>query len=268
MFGSDAVFWNTSKDIFGATTKISGTKLVYWKEHDTVTVSYNAITSDQAALASARSRYVKKSRLPPFPVGQTCSIELLGYVRMGRNAPFRLLIDRFNRPPTGTATLQMQINGKDEPPSDPWQCYYRAVYSNRRVSEDTDSFWPVLIYCPASIISQKCKSFEQQYIDNRYVSYQLLMKLRRGVQWRAAFDTYRPLIPFKASESIAVCTAWPYTTYHVDKVKQSKYHTDNRKAYLLYAFNLPPMPAGCFCRSTSNLTIIAAATLEYALTAM
>lgn len=155
--------------------------------------------------------------------GAGCSIEILGFVRIGSAKPFRGAADRESAPSVGKASLHSsdwQLAA--------WPCYYRGLYTNWPRVDTNDTFWAVLFFCPAPAPNH-CVQFKSLYTQNdaaaggveiKNVKLELRMFLTE-LTWKVTMHTTSRAMQLpKASAStsavhntipLAVCTAWPYT---------------------------------------------------------
>ena len=214
---------------------IFGSKSVYWRD----------LKRDDSIqfIESARSNVLKSEWISNLTSksNASCSITMLGFVRLERFAPFRH-IDRLEKdPPIGRAELRSHYHANHdvnlaEAVESAWLCHYRALYTNLRSFEDSpDSFWAVMLYCPNSNEpgkgKQQCSSFKERHRDNTSVNHTVTMYLRQGVELCTDISTikastFRPVMKQDCSASpndgwqspIAVCTAWPFASSNPEKV--------------------------------------------------
>ena len=229
-----------------------GSQALYWNQ-----------TMLRKGIAKAKQNFIEGTniRLAEYALRPLCYIEMLGFVRLGRQRPFLGLKDRFRRPSTGTAVLKSTTGNNIN-----WECYYRAVYNNWPRVDFNSTYWAVPFYCPAKLsLSSRsaCENFVRQYqpgdTDSRQVvRYHLTMQLENA-KWQSELATH--FVPQHAPtsdhvgltevisgpgpvpgpvpglieedtgaargtiqdvRSIAVCTAWPYSTVRDDKVQSNQ----------------------------------------------
>ena len=89
--------------------------------------------SPENSTASFRSSFI----LPKEALHPRCSLELLGFARVGLHNPF---IQSNTGVGIGNATIILA-----HPPSQ-WSCFYRYAHEDWRTHDD---YWPVFFYCPA-----------------------------------------------------------------------------------------------------------------------
>ena len=150
--------------------------------------------------ASFRNSFV----LPKDALHPKCTLELLGFAKLGLHEPFtKLSTDGLN---IGNGSIVFAH------PSTRWPCFYRGVHENWRPH---DSYWPVLFYCPApnAAACSKIRHFPQ---DKKIVG-RLTMSLKTD-EWGANFivnpsgtdESTRMLDSPASSKPIAACLAIPY----------------------------------------------------------
>jgi hypothetical protein len=161
-----------------------------------------------------------------------CSMELLGYVRIGKEA-FLKMEYKYRFPITGEATLRLS------PPPSPkkndlkpveWKCVYRAVFENWRTETfmTEPNFWAVMFYCAAPNGTKSCEEVDTllENIPSRRLMGTLSMQLRDTV-WNNSFVTNvlrkkEIVARIKAHahpNPLAVCLAMPYSSSNAEKQK-------------------------------------------------
>ena len=166
LFGEEAVFWNTASQ------------------------GYDKVAGLTKHIPIARENYqnfAKQHAMPPLPAKIECSIELLGFARIGSVPPFLGMEDRKKHPSAGVASLYgMQGSLKDKP----WPCFYRAVYANNRVEDSDKSFWTVVFFCYAPEDSELCLEYRAVSAIEPEVRFRLNLHLPTTT-WDALFSTLK-----------------------------------------------------------------------------
>ena len=171
---------------------ILGGLAVFWKVSRK---EFNDIKHNSSSIEVAQSRYaalLRKRNILTLPDQIACSFELLAFARLDIDAPF-LSTDR-SEPAVGNARLvqiKIQQNRKDEATgvTVDVKCWYRAMYSNRRGTDSTNSVWPVAIFCPVLLSSaQLCSSILAQYSSGQPIQYALELRSEHLV-WTAHLHT-------------------------------------------------------------------------------
>ena len=214
LFGVDAVYWNVSYDLYNL-----GKRRMKGNESLSYSMSiegYENFPGRMEDIPGAKAKFSGHSHIPKLPQQSACSIVMLGFVRLGSEWPFIPIKGRFSGPIVGTATLTPASHERRQS----WKCVYRVIYGNKRLADDTDSFWTAMFYCPASLdrgdedISTHgsvCESFPVAYENHTIVSYSLTMQVSSQTHWHATLDTHKRGFVGRR-EKIAVCTVWPYFT--------------------------------------------------------
>lgn len=99
--------------------------------------------------------------VPEYAYWPECSIEMLGFVRIGSAEPFRGKgsHDR-EKLAAGRATLTL-VSGQFTGMS--IMCMYRALYENWREDDYNSTFYTVPIYCPVEPGMNKCRRFQTAF---------------------------------------------------------------------------------------------------------
>lgn len=83
--------------------KVLGPQAVFWQ----VKGEYFALPGGEAAVAGARDRWRRHMVLPDDALLPSCSVEMIGYARLGPHAPFRGKEDRKTEPSAGMMHLMV-----------------------------------------------------------------------------------------------------------------------------------------------------------------
>lgn len=90
-----------------------------------------------------------RNKLPDYAYTSTCSIEILGFVKLNEKQPF-YLNNKYKYPPTGYGQIRIYNNNELSKAYLYWTCSYRALYDNWRDGETPSTepnYWPILLYC-------------------------------------------------------------------------------------------------------------------------
>lgn len=90
-----------------------------------------------------------RNKLPDYAYSSTCSIEILGFVKLNEQQPF-YLNNKYKYPPTGYGQIHIYNNNELSKAYLYWTCSYRALYDNWRDGESSSTepnYWPILLYC-------------------------------------------------------------------------------------------------------------------------
>ena len=150
--------------------------------------------------ASFRNSFV----LPKDALHPKCSLELLGFAKLGLHEPFT----QFNSDGLNIGNGSIVLAH----PSIQLPCFYRGIHENWRPH---NSYWPVLFYCPSphAAACSKIRHFPQ---DKKMLG-RLTMSLKT-TEWVANFtvnpsgtdESTRMLGSTASSKPIATCLAIPY----------------------------------------------------------
>lgn len=147
-----------------------------WLQHIFGSLSVNFDTSSErpasslqvnnVELAKSQERFYNNLAIPSEAAWPMCSIEILGYGRIGLQSPF-LSTFRSKKPSGGFATLDILFKKGNSFEPLMFDCYYRAVYENWRIetSYTEPNFWPVLIYCPVKLLTN-CERMKKHVQNN------------------------------------------------------------------------------------------------------
>lgn len=101
--------------------------------------------------------------LPEEALLPRCYAELLGYAHLG-------ITKRNHLKGRGSGSwshllLTAQTMGAASSSPGSVQCYYRGLYSNWRAHDSTESFWPVVVFCPfvGDDGDTECERFDDIY---------------------------------------------------------------------------------------------------------
>ena len=95
-----------------------------------------------------------------LPKKTLCYVEMMGFVRLGSHAPFRGMEDRTLAPSVGIAFL---VHVSPTASFGKWKCFYRGLYSNRRIEDGPNAFWTVIFYCPGTASNGMCSELPRAY---------------------------------------------------------------------------------------------------------
>ena len=199
-------------------------------------VWFNVSVSNRfSKLELSRNEILKKNLTSMDEVGyvtndwhksSSCSIQLLGVVRLEYDRPFRY-DSRFEGPGIGKASISWREDVKNVT----WICQYRALYENWREEKfrKRPSFWPIIFYCSSPVTAAACTVLKVNHSNvdsNASVCISVSANLSHSV-WKSNFSvqliavqnssTAEPSNTTKAP--MVVCGVISYTAYNESKAR-------------------------------------------------
>lgn len=189
-----SIIYNPTSHMSEWVDKIFGSKGIFYEKNAQNIMDEKDLTADEI---NYRSRHFKsRFSLPNYAIRPSCSIELLGFVKVDELGDFTSKIRRELF--IGDATLKIQRR------SILWKCFYRVLFENwRRDTKNAEpNFWSVLFYCPAPNI-EACRILEGKLKDDDITDNEspkmtseegiivLQVPFKENVLWTASFSSRR-----------------------------------------------------------------------------
>lgn len=212
-----------------------GAKSVFWQMDEMSRERKILNTLDEG-----RESILSHAASPPaVSMTPSCSLELLGFVRVDAAEPF-LLQDKHRHPSLGTGKLLLGSNNSS------WSCYYRATYDNWRMTEYVGKdpfYWPVFFYCPASSALACHRDVIDKMDRKRELNLSLYLNVTTRMGKKEDWSVNLTMImnpriwdPPEAMQTVpdlAVCSSMPYRSnqpakqesIHAILLEWIRYHT-------------------------------------------
>lgn len=199
---------------------IFGSKAVFHHKNNVEELEHSPLTEDEINERHVNTMF----KIPPHGLIPRCSFELLGFVRLGDEAPFKQK-DKMKSPAIGLANVKIK--------SHHFSCFFRPLYENWRPESTTvkTHYWAIVLYCPTQNRTI-CSSLPSHFEPRTKINHPAVMKIEVKIHLQSSnlSSTFTARVSdqsdvIKSSKSdllstpVGICTAIPYASSDPEKAQ-------------------------------------------------